>query len=43
MPEKEFFKILSNCHGNAFFMREFKWKIFANCNFAYFKMKTLCI
>ena len=27
MPEKEFL-ILSNCHGNDFFMKEFTWKIF---------------
>ena len=38
-----FFFILSNCHGNAFFMEEFKWKILTNRNFADFGRKTLCI
>ena len=38
-----FVLILSNCHGNAIFMKESKWKIFTNRNFADSVMKTFYI
>ena len=41
LAKKNFLFILSNCHRNGFFLKEFKWEIFTNCNFANQAMKTV--
>ena len=43
MREKEFSVYLIKLSWKRFFMKEFKWKIFTNRNFADFAIKTLCI
>ena len=44
MWKKEFsFYFIKFCHINAFFMKEFKWKIFTNCKLANFAIKRLYI
>ena len=41
MREKEFSFCFIKLSWKRFFMKEFKWKIFTNCNFADFAMKTV--
>ena len=41
MRKKEFSFKLSNFRENAFFMKELKWEIFTNRNFANFAINTL--
>ena len=39
--KKNFLFILSNCHGNAFFMKEFKWEIFYESHFHRFRHENI--
>ena len=40
MCEKEFSFYFIKLSWKRFFIEEFKWEIFMNCNFANFAMKT---